>query len=87
VEKRYDRKGDLALDKHKIALAGTAFEVCAPCPGSAGKVENDCMKCSRAGATAVPVTPEQARLCDGTKPPSRSARREHSYDFRQFSII
>lgn len=62
------RKPIWAWLKHKQVLAGTPFEKCAACPGTSGKLENGFMRCSRVGATAVPITAEQAVCCDGTKP-------------------
>ena len=68
-----------AVEKHHVALAGTEFEKCAPCSGCGGKVEADGehMKCSRCEATPVPITEEQAKQCDGTKP-SPFNRKNHS---------
>lgn len=62
------KKPDWAIEKHLIALKGTAFERCAPCPGCAGKLEGEHMRCSRAGAVPVPITAFQARRCNGIKP-------------------
>ena len=59
-------------------LRGTAFEDCAFCPGCAKEIEPDGrMKCSRCEATPVPITEEQAKQCDGTKPPPFN-RKNHS---------
>jgi hypothetical protein len=78
VKKKKKKKPDLALIKHRKALAKTAFRECAECPGTAGKLEEDGrMKCSRAGAVSEPVTAEQAQQCDGTKPPLHEVKKHH----------
>ena len=62
------RKPEWAVEKHQKALAGSAFERCACCPGTAGKIEDGKMRCSRAGAMPVLITPEQAKNCGGKSP-------------------
>ncbi len=68
-KKKKNGKPEWAVDKHQKALAGTGFERCAPCPGTSGRTtENGHMGCSRAGATPVLITPDQAQCCDGKSP-------------------
>lgn len=74
-------KRNPALAKHIEALKNTSFQKCATCPGTSGKVEEgNMMKCSRAGAVPVMVTPAQAQSCNGSKP-TISAQKEHKLHF------
>ena len=63
------------IENQSRVFKGTGFEDCASCPGCAKAVESDGrMKCSRCGAVPVPITEEQAKQCDGTKPPPYNVR-------------
>lgn len=69
IAKVKNGKPGWVVEKHGKALAGTGFEGCATCAGCTGKAESGTMYCSRAGAKPVLVTVEQAKSCNGTKPP------------------
>ncbi|MHB1769667.1 MAG: hypothetical protein ACYCPH_01130 [Minisyncoccota bacterium] len=68
-QERESKKPTWAKDKHRRALAGTDFEECASCPGCGGKIIEGLMLCARAAGNGVLVTGNQAKRCDGTKPP------------------
>ena len=80
VEKKQKRKPEIARDKHRKQLAGTPFVRCADCPGTCGVVESDGrMRCSNVGARPVFITAEQAKRCDGTKPPPYNNQEKHNH--------
>lgn len=57
-----------AVEKHRLALAGTAFEKCATCHGTTGKLDGEQMMCSRVNGKTAKVTAEEAKDCDGRRP-------------------
>lgn len=57
-----------AVEKHALALAGTAFEKCATCHGTTGKLEGGQMLCSRINGKTAGVSAEEAKNCDGRRP-------------------
>ena len=65
------KKRASVVEKHRKALKGSGYEICADCAGCGGQLtKRGRMICSRIGGTPEAVTLEQAKACDGTRPPA-----------------